>query len=81
MAERWTAPHGRLLPSHDHQPRGVALPALSTQPPWCGELLAGRGIEVSYESIRRWVTRFGLRLAEDLRTQEANPGRMGIWTR
>jgi transposase-like protein len=31
------------------------------------ELLAERGIEVSYETIRRWVTRFGPQIAKVLR--------------
>jgi putative transposase len=41
------------------------------------ELLAERGIEVSHESIRRWVAKFGPRYAEELRRREMKPGR--VW--
>lgn len=41
------------------------------------ELLAERGVEVSYESIRRWVAKFGPQLAAELRWREAKPG--GVW--
>src|SRR5438034_4171480 len=33
------------------------------------DLLAERGIEVSYETIRQWVMRFGPAIARDLRSQ------------
>lgn len=38
------------------------------------ELLAERGIRVSYETIRRWVARFGPHYASELRKREARPG-------
>jgi putative transposase len=37
------------------------------------ELLAERGIEVTYESIRRWVLAFGPVIARRLRTQRPKP--------
>jgi putative transposase len=37
------------------------------------DLLAERGIAVSYETVRRWVNHFGPRIAAELRTP-------GIWT-
>ena len=40
------------------------------------ELLAERGIVVSYESVRRWVAKFGTLYAEELRKRAARPGRM-----
>ena len=39
------------------------------------ELLAERGIQVSYETVRRWVAKFGGQYAEDLRKRAARPGR------
>ncbi len=39
------------------------------------ELLAERGVQVSYETVRRWVAKFGARYAEELRKREARPGR------
>jgi hypothetical protein len=39
------------------------------------ELLFERGIVVSYESIRAWVTKFGDRFAAGLRRRERRPGR------
>jgi putative transposase len=39
------------------------------------ELLAERGITVSYEMVRCWANKFGPLFAEDLRRREARPGR------
>ncbi len=41
------------------------------------ELLAERGIHVSYETVRCWVTKFGPQLAAELRKREARPG--SVW--
>src|ERR687894_1756632 len=41
------------------------------------ELLAERGIETSYESIRRWVLKFGPAFARNLRRLRAKP--TGTW--
>ena len=38
------------------------------------EMLAYRGITVSYESVRRWAFRFGDRFAVELRRRERKPG-------
>ena len=37
------------------------------------ELLAERGLDVSYETIRRWVLKFGLLFARNLRTGRQLP--------
>ena len=39
------------------------------------ELLAERGIQVSYESVRRWVGRFGEQFAAELRRRERRVGK------
>ena len=39
------------------------------------ELLAERGIQVSYETVRRWVAKFGPCYAAELRRREARRGR------
>ena len=39
------------------------------------ELLAERGVQVSYETVRRWVAKFGAQYADELRRREARPGR------
>ncbi|MCZ8057424.1 MAG: IS6 family transposase, partial [Microcystis sp. LE19-12.2C] len=39
------------------------------------ELLAERGLSVSYETIRRWVLKFGLRCACNLRASRPRPSR------
>ena len=39
------------------------------------ELLAERGVQASYETVRRWVAKFGAQYAEELRRREARPGR------
>ena len=41
------------------------------------ELLAERGIEVSYETVRRWVLKFGPRFARNLRRLRPRP--TGTW--
>jgi hypothetical protein len=37
------------------------------------DLLAERGITVSYETVRRWVNHFGPMIAADLRKRRAKP--------
>ena len=37
------------------------------------ELLAERGVTVSYETVRRWVNHFGPMVATDLRKRRPNP--------
>jgi transposase-like protein len=41
------------------------------------ELLAERGLDVSYETIRRWVLKFGLQFARNLRARRPRPS--GQW--
>ncbi len=41
------------------------------------EILLERGINVSYETIRRWVIKFGPRIARSLRRRQARPGE--VW--
>ncbi len=41
------------------------------------EMLLERGIDASYESIRRWTVKFGPRIARDLRKRQARPG--DVW--
>ena len=45
------------------------------------DLLAERGIIVSYETIRRWAIHFGPKIAADLRCRRPKPLRPGIWTK
>ena len=44
-------------------------------------ILAGRGIVVSYESIREWGLRFGRIFANALKRAGHNPATSGTWTR
>jgi putative transposase len=41
-------------------------------------LLAERGIMVSYETVRRWVNRFGPMIAANLRKRRPKPYRLDI---
>ena len=41
------------------------------------ELLLERGVELSYESLRRWVAKFGAVIARGLRRRPARPG--DVW--
>ena len=45
------------------------------------DLLAERGIAVSYETVRRWVNHFGPMVAADLRKHRPKPMRPGIWAK
>ncbi len=38
------------------------------------ELLAGRGLDISYETVRRWVLKFGRKYAHQLRPFRPRPG-------
>jgi len=41
------------------------------------EILLERGIDVSYETIRRWTARFGPQIARNLRRRQGRPG--DVW--
>jgi len=41
------------------------------------ELLLQRGIDVSYETVRRWVIKFGPRIARNVRRRQGRPG--DVW--
>src|ERR1700730_7612304 len=45
------------------------------------DLVAERGIDVSYETVRRWVLKFGPAFARQLRQQRPQPSAGGISTR
>jgi hypothetical protein len=45
------------------------------------DLLAERGLEVSYETVRRWVLKFGPAIARRLRQPSPKPSARGTWTR
>ena len=45
------------------------------------DLLAERGVAVSYETVRRWVSHFGPMIAADLRKRRLKPRTTGISTR
>ena len=44
------------------------------------ELLAERGLDVSYETVRRWVLKFGPLLPSNFVADVIGPPRTGIWT-
>ena len=75
MSARSVAPHGRRFPAViiRHVVWLYLRFPLSYRD--VEELLAERGIEVSYESVRRWVAKFGPHYAAELRKREARPGR------
>lgn len=41
------------------------------------EVLLDRGIDVSYQTVRRWIAKFGPQIARNLRRLQARPG--DIW--
>jgi transposase-like protein len=40
-------------------------------------MLLERGIDVSYETVRRWIAKFGPQIARNLRRRQARPG--DVW--
>lgn len=45
------------------------------------ELLAKRGVTVTYETVRQWCGKFGPEYAKKLRRRQGRLGEPGIWTR
>jgi putative transposase len=41
------------------------------------EMLLERGIDVSYEAVRRWIAKFGPQIARNLRRRQSRPG--DVW--
>ncbi len=63
--------------ARDHPPRRLAVPSLSLSYRNVEEFLAERGISVAYESVRRWVAKFGPMFARNLRRLRPRP--TGTW--
>jgi putative transposase len=61
------------LPIRGHPARRVAVLTLHAELPGCGGSAGRAGIIVSYETIRRWVDRFGPLIAADLRRRRCRP--------
>jgi hypothetical protein len=55
------------LPAGDHPARDLAVSPLHLSYRDVEELLAERGLDVSYETVRRWVLKFGPLMAGKLR--------------
>ena len=45
------------------------------------DLLAERGLDVSYETVRRWVLKFGVLFAGNFASAVPGQALNGIWTR
>jgi len=75
VAERPNPYHGHRFPREviAHAVRLYLRFALSFRD--VEELLAERGIVVSYETVRRWVAKFGAQYAEELRRRAPGAGR------
>ena len=59
--------------ARDHPAHGVALPSFTLSYRDVEDLLAERGLDVSYESVRRWVLKFGPLFARELRHRRHRP--------
>ena len=57
----------------DHPPRRLALCALQLSYRDVEDLLAERGLDVSYETVRRWVLKFGPLFARELCRRRLGP--------
>ena len=62
------------FPGAHHPARDLALYPLHAELPRLEELLAECGLELSYETIRRWVLNFAPLLARRLRQRRPRPG-------
>ena len=61
------------VPSVDYPARDLALPALHAELRDVEDLLAERGLDISYETVRRWVLKFGPLIARKLRQRRPRP--------
>ena len=63
------------LPGFDHPACGLALSRFTLSYRDVEELLVERGIDVSYETVRRWVLKFGPLIARRLRQRRPQPSK------
>jgi putative transposase len=61
------------LPARDHPARDLALSRFTLSYRDVEELLAERGLDISYETVRRWVLKFGPGIARRLRRHRPRP--------
>jgi transposase-like protein len=61
------------VPARDHPACGVALRSIHPHYRDVEDLLAERGLDVSYETVRRWVLKFGPLFARELRRRRHRP--------
>ncbi len=45
------------------------------------EMLSERGVQVSYETVRRWVAKFGAQYGKEIRKRRFTVAAPGIWMR
>lgn len=57
-----------------HCPRGLVVHRFNLSLREVDEMLLERGIEVSYETIRRWTLKFGPLIARNLRLRQVRSG-------
>jgi putative transposase len=65
--------HPPPVPTCDHKVRRLALSSFHAQLRDVEDLLAERGLDVSYETVRRWVLKFGPLFAQELRRRRPRP--------
>ena len=65
---------GLPLSARDHLPRGLAVFPISISLRMVEELLAARGIEVSYATVRQWRLKFGEVFAHRVRQRAPQRG-------
>ena len=61
------------LSARDHPARDLAVSPLHLSYRDVEELLAERGLDISYETVRRWVLKFGPAIARRLRQRRPRP--------
>src|SRR5207248_8231962 len=61
------------LSGRDHSARDLALSPLHLELPRCGGSARRAGLDVSYETVRRWVLKFGPLIARKLRQGRPRP--------
>jgi transposase-like protein len=61
------------FPPECHPVRDLALSPLHPELPRCRGIAAERGPDISYETVRRWVLKFGPAIARRLRQYRPRP--------
>jgi hypothetical protein len=77
LTGRWNFHTDVTVPAGCHPACGLGLPAVTLSYRGVEDLVAERGLDISYETVRSWVLKFGPVIARRLRGRRPRPS--GRW--